>query len=108
MTQLDELRDLLTHALLYRRFERVHEALLTLGQMTPLSEMQMRLAEEYAELRSILGQNAQLTIEFTMSSEGSGVCYSVGFGSKHAHTFDVHGRGATLREAIDAALKHPR
>lgn len=108
MTRLDTIRDLLTNALLFRRFDKVHEALSETSRATPETEMAYRICEDVRQVQKQLGPSAQLAVEFTAADGMIGIAYSVGFGSKHAHTFDVHGRGTTLQEAIDAALKHPR
>jgi hypothetical protein len=79
------------------------EALSLLKTMTLASELQLKLAEDVAEAKRSLGPNAQVAFEIVAGPAGVVGCYSVGLGSKHSHTMDVHGRGASLQAAIQQA-----
>ena len=83
--------------------DAIRNALRMARQMTFESELRLKLAEDHAEVKRAFGPNAQVAFEVHATGDGilSG-CYSVGIGSKHEHTFDVLGRGASVKEAIES------
>ena len=87
----------------------IMDALRVAQNMTFESELRLKLAEDHAEVKRALGPNAQVAFEVHATGDGilSG-CYSVGIGSKHEHTFDVLGRGASVKEAIENTLSKAR
>ena len=106
MTERHEILRLLEAALTAisptRKQDLIYDARAVALAMTAHSEMALQLQEDIVHARSILGPAAEVSFELTKA----GPCYSVGFGSKHAHTMDVHGRGATLADAIADAQRN--
>jgi hypothetical protein len=109
MTEKDEVIRKLEVALRYVDYhanncrDQINDALIALRAMTLASELQLKLAEDVAEAKRSLGPNAQVAFEIVAGPAGVVGCYSVGLGSKHSHTMDVHGRGASLQAAIQQA-----
>ncbi len=83
----------------------IMDALRVAQSMTFESELRLKLAEDLAVAKKALGSNVEMAFEVNFARDGLTVCYSVGFGSKHQHTFDVYGRGATIEEAIEATKR---
>ncbi len=109
MTKRDEIIDLLESALRHSNWTKVHYALLELKSLTVESELNLRLAEDLATVKRQLGPNAQLAFELVAeNNQIINIVYSVGFGSKHDHTMDVHGRGRHVQDAIDEAQNRRR